>query len=307
MTGEVRDGELELINKFTGRELGKDEVYAFSVVLCDNEIDRDYERFSPEALEKLGKLFVGVTGLMDHEPRSGNQSARIFSCSVRRMGDKITSDGKPYVRLEARAYIPVYEGSRKLISELDGGIKKEVSVGCSVSRRICSVCGSEYGSCGHIKGTRYKGSLCFATLEEPTDAYEWSFVAVPAQKQAGVIKNYRGGTDMDVEKRLFEGCSQTFTADEMNLLAEKYRQLSEKAADGEAYRRRLECNINKTAAVILPGIKRDILDLMMKNMNAAQLEELYSAFAEKAGEPWGRPQLSAGGGAALSNREYKSI
>ena len=101
---------------------------------------------------------------------------------------------------------------------------------------------------------------------------------------------------MDVEKRLFEGCSQTFTADEMNLLAEKYRQLSEKAADGEAYRRRLECNINKTAAVILPGIKR-----------AAQLEELYSAFAEKAGEPWGRPQLSAGGGAALSNREYKSI
>lgn len=308
MTGVIREGELELINKYTGRELGENEVYAFSVVLCDNEIDRDFERFSPEALEKLGELFVGVTGLMDHDPKSGNQSARIFSCSVRKIRDRMTSDGKPYARLEARAYIPVHEGSRTLISELDGGIKKEVSVGCSVRRRICSVCGGEYGSCGHIKGTKYKNRLCFATLEDPTDAYEWSFVAVPAQKQAGVIKNYTGGTEMDIEKRLFEGCPQTFTADEMNILAEKYRQLNEKAADGEAYRRKLERMINKTAAVALPGIKKDILDLMIRNMNASQLEELYSAFAEKAGGTWGKPQLSAVGGAAdLSNREYTSI
>ena len=38
--------ELEQINKYTRRELKEDEVYVFPVVLCDNEIDRDGERFS---------------------------------------------------------------------------------------------------------------------------------------------------------------------------------------------------------------------------------------------------------------------
>ena len=35
------DDELELINRFTRRNLAKNEVYAFSVVLCDNDVDRD--------------------------------------------------------------------------------------------------------------------------------------------------------------------------------------------------------------------------------------------------------------------------
>ena len=37
----VGDDELELINRFTRRNLAKNEVYAFSVVLCDNDVDRD--------------------------------------------------------------------------------------------------------------------------------------------------------------------------------------------------------------------------------------------------------------------------
>ena len=42
----VTDEELALINKYTRRQLSKDEVYVFSVVLCDNDIDRDGERFT---------------------------------------------------------------------------------------------------------------------------------------------------------------------------------------------------------------------------------------------------------------------
>ena len=42
----VGDDELELINRFTRRNLAKNEVYAFSVVLCDNDVDRDGERFT---------------------------------------------------------------------------------------------------------------------------------------------------------------------------------------------------------------------------------------------------------------------
>ena len=37
---------------------------------------------------------------------------------------------------------------------------------------------------------RYGEQLCYLELRDPTDAYEWSFVAVPAQRKAGVLKRY---------------------------------------------------------------------------------------------------------------------
>ena len=42
--------ELAKINNYTRRSFTADEVYAFSVVLCDNEVDRDFERFDENAL-----------------------------------------------------------------------------------------------------------------------------------------------------------------------------------------------------------------------------------------------------------------
>ena len=73
-------------------------------------------------------------------------------------------------------------------------------MGCSMGRSICSVCGAESGSCQHVKGQMYDGKLCFAELREPLDAYEWSFVAVPAQRSAGVLKRF--GQESDELARL---------------------------------------------------------------------------------------------------------
>lgn len=50
--------------------------------LCDNEIDRDGERFSLEALEQLKALFVGKTGIFDHDPKGENQTARIYAAEL---------------------------------------------------------------------------------------------------------------------------------------------------------------------------------------------------------------------------------
>ena len=36
--------ELDQINRFSKAELTADQVYTFSVRLCDNEVDRDFER-----------------------------------------------------------------------------------------------------------------------------------------------------------------------------------------------------------------------------------------------------------------------
>jgi hypothetical protein len=91
-----------------------------------------------------------------------------------------------------------------LIAEIDGGIKKEVSVCCSVKQEVCSVCGAnrKTNPCGHIKGESYGGKLCEGILSEPTDAYEWSFVAVPAQPNAGITKSHRADEESQTVKSL---------------------------------------------------------------------------------------------------------
>ena len=303
----LRDGELDLINKYARRPLKEEEVYAFSLVLCDNEIDRDYERFSSEALDKLAELFVGVTGVMDHDAKSEKQTARIFSCRTELPAGRLTSDGIPYKCLTARAYMARTQKNADLIAELDSGIKKEVSVGCSVGKRICSVCGCDNGGCEHIRGKSYNGKKCFMELAQPADAYEWSFVAVPAQRAAGVIKSYKKGEmKMDIEQKLFSGVQQSFSADELNILADRFRALKEKAADGEAYRRRLETDINKYAAIALPELRHDTLDVITRKMSAVQLEELSNALAKRAdGFAPPKPQLAARSNS--DNKDYNAF
>ena len=72
--------EMELVNRYSRRQLSADEVYLFTVALCDNDVDRDYERFTVESLFELEKLFVGKTGIIDHAHRTvrsgGSESER---------------------------------------------------------------------------------------------------------------------------------------------------------------------------------------------------------------------------------------
>ena len=66
---EEMEVRLAQLNQFTRRTLTQEEVFLFDVRLCDNEIDRDGERFSLEALEQLKTLFVGKTGILTTTPR----------------------------------------------------------------------------------------------------------------------------------------------------------------------------------------------------------------------------------------------
>ena len=182
--------ELQAINRYAKAELTEDQVYTFSVRLCDNEVDRDMERFATEDLERLGELFLGKSGIFDHQWSAKGQTARIYRTEVVREPGVVTAAGDEYRWLKAWAYLMRTEKNQDLITEIEGGIKKEVSVGCSMGRSVCSVCGAENGACSHVKGQVYGDKLCFTELREPLDAYEWSFVAVPAQPRAGVVKRF---------------------------------------------------------------------------------------------------------------------
>lgn len=43
-----------------------------------------------------------------------------------------------------------------------------------MKRRMCSICGAEYGACEHVKGETYGAERCAAVLCEAVDAYEFS-------------------------------------------------------------------------------------------------------------------------------------
>lgn len=187
---------LEQLNRFTRRKHTAQEVYMFDVILCDNEVDRDGECFTKQALETLCRRFEGVTGIFDHDPKGSRQTARIFATELVEDPARRTAYGATYTYLKACAYMIRTDSNQDLIREIDGGIKKEVSVSCAAKTSRCSICGST-GACAHEKGKVYGGRLCYRELEDISDVYEWSFVAVPAQVHAGVTKQYgaSGGED----------------------------------------------------------------------------------------------------------------
>ena len=192
---------LDRINSMTRRNFRAEELYTFPVTLCGNEIDRDGERFSDDALEAMKTLFIGKTFIADHNPTMENQVARIYDTELVTT-DTLTSYGEPYKYLKGYVYMVRTEKNADLITEIDAGIKREVSVGCSATVKRCSVCGKNIleSVCEHIKGHEYDGKFCHHILENVNDAYELSFVAVPAQSEAGVTKkSFEGVKEMEAK------------------------------------------------------------------------------------------------------------
>ena len=255
--------QLEQINSLAKTRLNGEQVYVFSLRLCDDQIDRDGERFDTAALPGLAKLFIGKTGIVDHKWSTDNQIARIFETQVVREKDV------SYIK--AWAYIRRGGANEEIIADIEAGIKKEVSVGCAMARAVCSVCGSEYGTCGHVKGEVYEGEVCAVILKEPVDAYEFSFVAVPAQRSAGVMKALAGGGKL---KELAEA----------NGAQAEYRALCKEAELGRRYRKELEDGVVRLGLALELGVTEQVLRNLAKTAGAEDLLALKEALQSRLDE-----------------------
>ncbi len=260
-TGVATAQQLEAINALAKAQLTQEQVYVFSLRLCDDRIDRDMERFDTAALPRLAQLFVGKTGIVDHRWSAGNQVARIFDTQV------VCEQDVHFIK--AWAYIRRGAQSQELIDDIEAGIKKEVSVGCAMGRAVCSVCGADYGSCGHQKGEVYDGSECHVILREPLDAYEFSFVAVPAQREAGVLKAAHAAAPT-LKQLAEEFGAQT-----------EFRILSAQAQLGRAYEKQLQDEVVRLLLSLDLGMDEPLLRDLTERLAASQLQQMKKALSEK--------------------------
>lgn len=280
------ESDFEKIRAFTRREFSEDELYVFEATLCDNDIDRDFEKFSDSALSALQKLFIGKTGIKDHSMKAQDQTARIFDTRLEKTAGRTTADGESYIALKAKAYMVRTPENESLIKDIDAGIKKEVSVSCSAKKRICSVCGSDRSEsyCGHIAGKTYGGKLCYTILDDVSDAYEFSFVAVPAQRNAGVEKAFDTEKDgimtEDIIKKLKTG-GTTVSDSEAAYIVELVSGLSDDAALGREYRKSLIKDLVKLCSKELPQLDIEIFKKLADVMTAKELVCFKEAFEKQ--------------------------
>ena len=257
--------QLEKINALAKGTLTEEQVYVFSVRLCDDQVDRDFERFDTEALPELAKLFVGRSGIVDHKWSAGSQLARIFDTEI--------FEENGVTGIKAWAYIRRGGAGDEWIADIEAGIKKEVSVGCAMGRSVCSVCGGDYGACGHRKGEYYEDQLCCAILRDPVDAYEFSFVAVPAQRSAGVLKG------MERHMSLKE------LADEFGA-QEEYRGLWKLARMGQQYQKQLGDEVVRLGLMLGLKAPEPVLRSAVEKLAGNELVVLRDALREQAAEKY---------------------
>ena len=198
---EVTDADLKKINKYTLSPVKAEDVFIFKASIADNEQDdRNFMPFNLKALQDLKKLYPGKTMLKDHARSADNQIARIYDTELVQDANKSTELGELHTELIAKIYMIKTDSNKDLIAEIMGGIKKEVSTSTVPEKMICSICGADNMKdyCKHWPGMEYEVTdsegkatkrRCKMLLHGAKEAYELSFVAVPAQPRAGTHKS----------------------------------------------------------------------------------------------------------------------
>lgn len=304
--------DLEKINTLTVSPLTEDELYVFTVAMCNNDIDRDYEKFSTKSLEELALAFVGKTFICDHSMKTSDQKARIFDAWVESVDGKKTRDNEAFCQLKAKAYMIKSDENMPLIKEIEAGIKKEVSVSCSMGRSICSICGKDRRAtgCEHINGKSYKGKQAYTILEDVKDAYEVSFVAVPAQREAGVTKAFdlaREDIGMtDIIKALRECDNQlSLSSAQCKAIADKLDELDAEAQLGRDYKKSLSDEVIKLCATAMPEMEIDTFSSVARVMTVQELLSFKKAFTKKNNVKSAARQIKDSADSSSSFEQFK--
>lgn len=181
--GVPAEAELAAINRFAKSPLRAEEVYTFSLRLCDNEVDRDWERFDTAALNTLGDLFVGKSGIFDHQWTAEGQTARIYRTEMVREGAQVTAVGDGYCWLKA-------------CDDLAEGELVKVSANGTVA-----ACAAGDDFCGMVLSVGRGGDACAVALGGMVTAGYTvpAEGAAPALGWSGLSADGEGGVQADAD------------------------------------------------------------------------------------------------------------
>ncbi len=304
--------DLEKINHYTRTQFDADSLYAFNVVLCDNDIDRDWEKFSVEALYQLKVTFLGKTGICDHSMKACDQKARVYDTWVEKSADKKTADGEVLHQLKAKAYMVKTQENMPLITEIEAGIKKEVSISCSMGKNICSVCQKDKrsGLCEHFNGKSYNGENAYSVLSDVRDVYEFSFVAVPAQRGAGVTKAYKmknGDNNMTNVMDTLKSCDESIVLSKSQAkdIVKHISALEEEANLGREYKTNLISEVVGLCSKAMPQMDLNVFGGVAQVMTAKELLCFKKAFLKSEASNQVQLQLKPETTAKSNNNQFK--
>lgn len=309
---DAQKDDIEKINSFTRTPFEADRLYTFTVALCNNDIDRDYERFSVDALNQLADAFVGKTGIRDHSMSSCDQMARIYDTYVEKLDDRKTSDNQDFYQLKAKAYMLRNDANEQMIEEIEAGIKKEVSISCMAKKSVCSICGADIKQkrCEHIAGKSYSGKLAFRTLCDIGDAYEFSFVAVPAQREAGVTKAFdlsEGDFDLTELINELKSCDSELAISKAKAkeLGSYISSLEEEAELGRSYKKSLAEEVVGLCAAAMPDMDIKVFSGVAQVMTAKELLSFKTAFTKAKNKAPSLQLCKSNSDARVSLEEFK--
>ena len=210
MYGIPSDEDYQLIKSLTNSDIPKEELFVYPIVLCDNDVDRQNEQFSLKALNTIKDKFLGCTGIHDHEAISSNQHSKTYKTEVKTDESKKVESGENYTCVVGYQYTLNNDKNKDLIADIKAGIKDGVSIGFKAVDTVCSICGQSllFKGCKHRKGIVYDGVKCIGKIDDVTEAYEWSFTPVPAQRKAGLTKGYNmEGDSMELKDIIAKACN----------------------------------------------------------------------------------------------------
>jgi hypothetical protein len=215
--------EFEHIKPLVSEDTTPEQLYIFSLRMCNNDIDADNDKLSDDFLRQFAEQIntSSIPLIKDHTWTADGQIGRVYRAEV--LSDGVNSLGEPYTYVLGYAYVAA---DSDIVSRIKLGLLSEVSVGFDGSGYTCSVCGAGVKShdcqCtnGHVFGTEYEGNPVYRNVNQCLSALECSFVPVPAQDGAEIQSKSKEGRRVKIsEFRKILGLKSKKAEDEVTEVA----------------------------------------------------------------------------------------
>ena len=279
--------DIDIINKYTLEKLNENDVFTYKVKLCDNEVDRVFDKMSDKFLEAFKEKASNLTGITDHDWSSNNQVSRLYDTEIVVDDTKKNSIGEPYKYVVGKAY--TLKKFEDYVNKISAGLLKECSVSFESVEDHCSICGAlttkgddNVAVCpnGHVMGQIYDDKLAYNSIDSLNDVFEWSLVAVPCQRDSGIIKKNlsKGASKMKKRTFLFKKLfkSKAFETDENKELADEI--IKESESDDEITEEDINKLIDENHRLIS---ENDDLKAKVKSLEEAKECDAKTAIVEK--------------------------